>query len=103
MNERVKEILSSDVLILIRKKEAAGHNRYDMILKLLTETDKPVKELLEEYPGDEPGKEERLPEDTGIYRNLLAEAILTELALKEELANLQAPTKEDKESEEKGL
>lgn len=100
MKDRVKEIFSPEVMDLIRQKESEGYSRYKMVAMLVNNKDKPPGELLEAYRGESTDAAD-ISEHTAAYRNMLVEAILTGIGLKEELAEMQELlNQEQKESED---
>lgn len=88
MKNRVKEIFSPEVMDLIKKKESEGYSRYKMVAMLVNNKDKPPGELLESCRGETTDTAD-ISEHTAAYINMLVEAILTGMELKEELAEMQ--------------
>ena len=100
MEERVKEIFSPEVMDLIRKKESEGYIRCKLVALLINNKDKPPGELLDAYRGESPDMTDT-SEHLTASKNMLVEALLTEIDLKEELAELQELlNQEQKESED---
>lgn len=93
MRDRVKEILSLDVMEQINQKEREGHSKYNLISLMVVHSDRAPREILEEY------SEEKV--NVTAYQNMLIIAIMTEMEIKEEVADLrQLLIKAQKESEE---
>lgn len=102
MWDRIKEILSPEILSLIKQAEMRVPRRL-LVYQLVSETDKPPKELLEEYLSgvSDTTKEDALPRRVGAYETVLAETLLTEMELKEKIEKMQnLLEKEHEESEE---
>lgn len=88
MKNRVKEIFSPEVMALIKRKESEGYSRYKLVSLLINNKDKPPGKLLETC-REESTDTADISEHAAAYRNMLVEAILTGLELKEELAVMQ--------------
>ena len=88
MKNRVKEILSSEVLALIKQKETEGYGRYELVSVLVYKKDVPSDEILKAYQGRLEESED-INEHSAAYKNMLIEAIMMGIRLKEEIAAMQ--------------
>jgi len=99
VEDRVKEIFSPEVIDLIRRKELEGYSRFAIVSLLVNNKDKPLGELLNAYRGELTDGAD-VCGHTSAYRNMLIEAVLTEIGLKEEIAELQELLNQEQEESE---
>ena len=88
MRHRVREVLSSDAIKLIQKKEKEGIARQELIEWILLNKDSPLESLIESYDGEQRQKDLLTNRGTD-YRALLVEALMTEISLKEDIEKIQ--------------
>lgn len=88
MKNRVKEILSPEVLNLMGQKETEGYSRHGLVQALLARPDKLPEEVIKEYCSEAPGTAEE-PVYANASRDLLVRAIMTDMELKENIAGVQ--------------
>ena len=99
MINRVKDILSPEVLEHITQKEKEGYGRHELVNLLINRRDEPPDELLKAYHGRFTETESASGHTTS-YKYMLIEAVLTGIGLKEEIAELQKLLKQAQEERE---
>lgn len=99
MENRVHQILSPGVMKLIKGMEEDGYDRYFLVSLLIANKDVPPEVLLSEQNGEQVNTPV-ISGHAAAYKEMLIEAILTGLSIKEDIAAMQELLHKKEEEEE---